>query len=76
MKMATFSYLLPKLYGLHQIVIQTRSDESIPLVIEVDSEFHNITSKATESFIMPAEWVPMANTYLENAQVKTGLSGI
>lgn len=65
----SFSFLLPKMYGLRQIVLQARSKNQTPLKIELKDEFHEIAPPAGNDFVLPPRWIPMANEALINAQV-------
>jgi hypothetical protein len=65
-----FSFLLPELYGLRQVVLQTHPEETRSLRMELASAFHTPPSLDRETFILPPDWVPLANAALVNAQVQ------
>ncbi|MCB0633588.1 MAG: hypothetical protein R2824_01405 [Saprospiraceae bacterium] len=65
-----FSFLLPKLFGLRQVVVQIHSEEMLPVVIELDDPFQANEPGNTEPFRLDPEWVPIANELLVNAQLK------
>ncbi|PHN03546.1 hypothetical protein [Flavilitoribacter nigricans] len=65
-----FSFLLPELYGLRQVVLQTHPEETRNLRMELTDEFHPIAAKDQTTFILPPDWVPVANAALVNAQVR------
>ena len=65
-----FSFLLPKLFGLKEIILQARPKNPIPIAIELSEEFHE--TKPTESipFVLPPAWAPLANATMVNAQIR------
>lgn len=65
-----FSFLLPELYGLRQVVLQTHPDETRKLRMELTDEFHTIPAIDKKVFILPPSWVGQANAALINAQVQ------
>jgi hypothetical protein len=65
-----FSFLLPDLYGLRQVVLQTHPDDSRSLRLELKEEFHTIPTVESQPFVLPPEWVPLANAALMNAEVQ------
>lgn len=65
-----FSFLLPKLYGLRQMIIQAGPEEEVPITIELTNEFHKIESVNPDLFVLPPHWLPLANAALVNAQVR------
>lgn len=65
-----FSFLLPKMYGLRQIVLQTRTEQEMPLRIELAEEFHAIPAAQADVFVLPPDWIPQANASLANAQIR------
>lgn len=66
----SFNFLLPRLYGLRQAVLQIHSQESLPLVIELDDPFHPVAQETPAPFRLDPEWEPLANELLVNAQLK------
>lgn len=65
-----FSMLLPQLYGLRQVVLQTHPEDNRSLRLELAEAFHPITPAEKKTFILPPEWVPAANAAMVNAQVR------
>jgi hypothetical protein len=65
-----FSFLLPKLFGLRQVVLQIHTEESNSLVIEIDEPFHANETGASTPFRLDPKWAPLANELLVNAQLK------
>ncbi len=64
-----FSFLLPELYSLRQIVIQAIPQEETPVTVELVEEFHSSHPIDTSQFSISASWGPLASTALINAQV-------
>lgn len=64
-----FSFWLPELYGLRQVVLQTHPEETRSLRMELVDEFHAIPTIDKPAFVLPPAWVPQANAALVNAQV-------
>lgn len=65
-----FSFLLPELYGLRQVVLQTNPEDTRSLRMELVDEFHPIPAMDKQAFVLPPDWVPQANAALINAQVQ------
>jgi hypothetical protein len=65
----TFSFILPKLYGLRQLVLQVHPQGEQPLTIELTEEFHEQQAASEETFILPPQWEALAQRTLINAQV-------
>lgn len=65
-----FSFLLPEMYGLRQVVLQTHPEETRSLRMELDDVFHAAPGRKAEPFILPPDWVPLANAALVNAQIQ------
>jgi hypothetical protein len=65
-----FSFALPKLYGLQAVVLQTGPNTTAPLAIELEEAFHEIPPVTAEAFVLPAEWLPLANASMINAQIR------
>lgn len=68
-KKGQFSFILPKLYGLRQVVLQIHPQIEQNLTIELAEEFHEHKAVAEETFILPPQWENMAERTLLNAQV-------
>lgn len=64
-----FSFLLPDLYSLRQVVIQAITKDEVPVTIELEEEFHPTHIIDTSQFFIPLPWEEMARTALINAQV-------
>lgn len=64
-----FSFLLPDLYSLRQIVIQAIPRDEVPVTIELVEEFHPNHPVDTTQFAIPASWENWVSTALINAQV-------
>lgn len=64
-----FSFLLPRLYGLRQVVLQARTTQSVPLRIDLASEFHQAPAPDPAPFVLPEQWLPLAEATLVNAQI-------
>ena len=64
-----FSFLLPKLYGLNQIVLQAIVYPQIPVEIMLEEEFHPIPPQRSATFILPDKWKETAHNALLNAQI-------
>lgn len=64
-----FSFLLPELYSLRQVVIQAIPRDEVPIAIELKEEFHPTQTIDTSQFSIPLAWEGMAETALINAQV-------
>lgn len=64
-----FSFILPKLYGLRQVVLQIYPQIEQPLIIELTEEFHEHQAVTEETFILPPQWEDLAERTLLNAQV-------
>lgn len=64
-----FSFILPKLYGLRQLVLQVHPQAEQPLTIELTEEFHEQRAATEEAFILPPQWEALAQRTLINAQV-------
>lgn len=64
-----FSFTLPKLYGLRQLVLQVYPQAEQPLTIELTEEFHEQQAASEEVFILPPQWETLAQRTLINAQV-------
>jgi hypothetical protein len=64
-----FTFLLPNLYGLRQIVIQAYAKNGEPHGIELDDEFHKIKNGNKELFMLPAGWEEIAEATMVNAQI-------
>lgn len=64
-----FSFWLPEMYGLRQVVLQTHPEETRSLRMELVDEFHTIPTMDKPAFVLPPAWVPQANAALINAQV-------
>lgn len=64
-----FSFILPQLYGLRQVVLQVHPQTEQPLTIELTEEFHEHQAVSEETFILPPQWEDMAERTLLNAQV-------
>lgn len=64
-----FNFLLPKLFGVQQIVVQALSKETKALKILIDEEFHEVTKDTTTSFSLSSDWVAYANNLMVNAQI-------
>ncbi|MCB0634635.1 MAG: hypothetical protein KDD15_33115, partial [Lewinella sp.] len=65
-----FSFLLPKMYGLQTVILQTGPEVSEPLRIELEDEFHEIIPTTPKAFTLPSAWLPVANASLINTQVQ------
>jgi len=64
-----FSFLLPDLYSLRQVVIQAIAKDEVPVTIELEEEFHTFRGIDTSQFSIPLAWQDMAKAALINAQV-------
>ncbi|MEZ5041817.1 MAG: MG2 domain-containing protein [Saprospiraceae bacterium] len=64
-----FNFLLPKLYGLRQIVLQAQPQTTVPVSIELDDEFHSISDTNSATFVLPSQWESLAQTAMVNAQI-------
>ncbi|MBX2871735.1 MAG: hypothetical protein KTR30_06540 [Saprospiraceae bacterium] len=68
-ELGRFSFLLPDLYSLRQLVIQANPRDEIPVTIALEEEFHPTHINDTSEFSIPLAWEEMAKTALINAQV-------
>lgn len=68
-KEGQFSFILPKLFGLRQVVLQIHPQSEQPLTIELTEEFHEHKAVAEETFILPPQWESIAENTLLNAQI-------
>ena len=64
-----FSFLLPDLYSLRQIVIQAIPQAEVPITIELAEEFDPTPAVDTSQFSLPSSWEGLASAALINAQV-------
>lgn len=64
-----FSFVLPKLFGLRQVVLQAQPKNEAIVAIELDEAFHEIKAGETTPFVLPPDWQSLANTALVRAQV-------
>lgn len=68
-ELGRFSFLLPELYSLRQLVVQAIPREEVPVTIELADEFHPIQTIDTSEFFLPPAWEDLAKSALINAQV-------
>ena len=68
-KSGAFSFLLPKLYGLRQVVLQAFSKETTALAISLTEEFQEVITNDTSNFLLPLELISYANALMVNAQI-------
>ena len=65
-----FSFLLPRMFGLKQVVIQIEEKEGRNLVIQLAEEFHPVALQdSTPVTVLPPEWEAFAGQVMVNAQV-------
>lgn len=66
-----FHFLLPKLFGVQQIVLQALSKKTSDLKIVIDQAFHDIKVDTTTTalFQLNPEWIDYANNLMVNAQI-------
>lgn len=67
----SFTFMLPDLYSLRQLVIQAIPGEEVPVAIELKEEFHPIHTIDTSQFSFPSAWEGLAERAMVNAQVRT-----
>lgn len=67
-----FSYLLPELFGLKQVVLQIGYKDEIPLAIELEEPFHEMQNLEKDIVVLPKKWEAFANSILVNAQISQG----
>ena len=65
-----FSVLLPKMYGLRQVIVQIQPPKNKPLSIQIKDPFHENLIKEEPPFILPAKWESLATNLLINAQIE------
>ena len=65
-----FSFLLPRKYGVPQIVVQACSKLEAPMNVELIDPFHITETGISEVFQLPAEWIDIAEATLQNAQIR------
>ena len=68
-KAGRFSFLLPKLFGLRQVVVQVRPKNETQLRLELTDEFHEMEAVTSTPFVLPPAWEPLAKAAMVNAQV-------
>lgn len=68
-KEGMFRFILPKLYGPKEIILQLEPNYEDQFTIELEDEYHNSPSKEDEVFKLPEEWLGVANASLENASI-------
>lgn len=73
-KDGAFRFILPRLYGPKEIVLQVESKYEEQFMIELDDEYHESPSQEDEVFKLPEEWLAVANTILENASISSAYS--
>ena len=68
-KQGQFNFLLPRLYGQRQVVLQLDPKFEGEYSIILDDEFHPSLPKAEKVFILPDNLIPTANRVLANTQI-------
>ncbi len=64
-----FRFILPKLYGPKEVVVQVEQKYEDQAKIEIDDEYHESSISAGELFMLEEQWLPFANALLENASI-------
>ena len=65
-----FSFVLPKLYGIRQVILQVRPSQNEEYSITIDDEFISRPASNADLFILPMSLIPLANASLLNAQIE------
>lgn len=66
-----FRFVLPKLYGPKEIVIQVEPKYEDQVTIQLDDEYYISPTIEDPVFKLPEAWLDMANASLENASIKS-----
>ena len=66
-----FRFVLPKLYGPKEIVIQVEPKYEDQLSIILDDEYYKSPTTEDPAFKLPEAWLDMANASLENASIRS-----
>ncbi len=65
-----FSFLLPRMFGLKQVVVQIGEKEGLNLAVQLEEEFHPVRQQDDIPVaVLPTEWEDFANQVLVNAQI-------